>query len=236
MFFFKKKPLSRIDFIERTYTDKPGSYSISFDDLRYETVEFERSIFDYLMSKGSPSPGKSETLNMAIQNRLPNFPLYPQLPKLWPDFLVEADELRRFRNQIIHSNYVDLPPVTELYERFKSANKLLYPFRIHARKDERFSFPSQSGGMMTITIDNRPYVLSPADVSNLLLELHPASRGKQNYVKGRVVEAKVLGYDVEKFTYFIEGEPPFDLDQDEAATLEDLVTSWIGQKCYSSSS
>ncbi|MFZ3282923.1 hypothetical protein [Pseudomonas sp.] len=233
MALFKKNQLKRAAFLECTYTDRPGSHSPSLDDLRSQAVAFERSIFDYLTTKKAPPPTKKrETLDDAIKDRLSAVPLYPQLASHWPRFMDEANELRKIRNKIVHSDFADLPEVADLYARFKRANEMLYPFKIYARKNKRFSCPEPSGEGVKVIIDGILYVLNPADVSNLLLELHPASRGKQNYIKGRAIEAKVTGYDVEKYTYFIGEAPPFELDQDEAATLEDMLISWVGRECY----
>jgi len=70
------------------------------------------------------------------------------------------------------------------------------------------------------------------DIDNLSVQLHPASRGAVYYKKGKQVAVKITDYDYVNLTVFIEGCPSFQITEDEAAVLDDLILSAKGQKEY----
>ncbi|MFS2068415.1 hypothetical protein ACEN9D_06630 [Pseudomonas sp. CT11-2] len=219
--------------METTFKDKPDFSHASVDELRFQALEFERLIVNYIKSKSGSAPHDKAKLHNLIVNELIKYPLYPQLENYWPDFIKEVLALKEFRNSLIHSDFSNLPSVSELYKRFKDVNDVLYPFRICSGNRDRFKPIAWRGKNLEILIDENQYLLAPADLTNLMIELHPASRGKVNFIKGRLVAGKSLGYDNEKITYFIESFPAFELDEDESAVLEDMLSSLISQFMYS---
>lgn len=222
----KRKP-----FIERTHKNSPGYSFPSVDDLRFQVLQFEKLIKNYIESKGGRQSSKN--LHNLIKDELPKYPLYPQFYGHWPKFLAEVKVLKEYRNNIVHTDFKkQIPPVKELYDRFKQVNETLLPFRICSARSDKFQPVAWHGNKLEILVNDNRYLLSPADLNNLMIELHPTSRGKFHFVKGRVVEGKVLDYSYEKVTYFIEDFPEFELTHDESMTLEDILSSLIGRYAY----
>lgn len=220
----------RKKFSERTYRDMPGYSVRSVDDLRFQVLEFEKLVKNYIESKTGVLP--KGTLHHLIEKILPNYPLYPKFESHWPAFIDEAKILKEFRNNIIHSDFDGLPPVSELFDRFNKANETLLPFKICSASRERFKPIRWVGDVLEIKIDENLYKLEPEDITNLIIELHPACRGHVHFIKGKIVESKVLDYLYEKVTYFIEGFPEFELSHDESMVLEDLLHSLVGRRMY----
>ncbi|MCY1292995.1 hypothetical protein D9M68_342740 [compost metagenome] len=222
---------NRDEFIERTHRDMPGFSHPSVDDLRFQVVQFEKLVKDYIQSKNGSLPSKN--LHQLVNHELKKYPLHTKFPEIWERFLIEASDLKEHRNKILHSDFEDYTPnVPELFERFSRANETLYPFRICSANRDRFKPVKWHKNSLELYIDDNRYILEPADLNNLMIELHPASRGKVHFIKGRLVTGKVLDYRYEKITYFIEDYPEFALTDDESATLEDLLSSLIGQHAY----
>ena len=109
---------------------------------------------------------------------------------------------------------------------------MLSPFRICSAGRDRFSDIQWRGDSLLLKIDVNQYELEVDDIKNLMMELHPASRGKLHFLKGKLVVSKVLDYHYEKITYFIESYEPFELDLEESMVLEDLLGSLLGQHFY----
>lgn len=217
-------------FLSITYKDKPGFSIPSVDDLKFEALLFEKRIKDYILNKSGALPDVS--LHYLIQDHLPNYPLYPNtqdlLPNLttqdlWFNFLEKAKLLKDYRNNIVHSDFKGLPSVSELYEKFKSANDVLLPFKFCSGDSSKFKPICWTKDVLEIEIDGGLYKLELEDIRNLTIELHPASRGRVHFIKGKVVESKVLDYNYEKITYFIENYPRFELSLDESSVLEELL-------------
>ena len=216
--------------MERTYRDKPGFSVQSVDDLRFQVLEFEKLVKNYIKVKAGALPEGS--LHHLIHNVLPNYPAYPEFEDHWPAFIDEAKALKEYRNAIIHSDFDGLPEVSYLFKKFKNANEILLPFKICSADRSRFKPICWSGNALEIKIDDYLYKLELEDIINLTIELHPSSRGRAHFVKGKIVESKVLDYLYQKVTYFIEGFPEFELNYDESMVLEDLLLSLIGKRVY----
>ncbi len=230
MFWQLLRKSDRKRFMERTYKDMPG-YSIkSVDDLRFQVLEFEKLVKNYIENKNGVLP--NGTLHHLIHNVLPDLPLYPDFEDHWTTFIDEAKILKKYRNSIIHSDFEGLPEVSELCDRFEKANETLLPFKICTADSRRFKPISWVGDVLEIKIDDNLYKLEPEDITNLTIELHPASRGRVHFIKGKIVEGKVLDYSYEKVTYFIEGFPEFELTHDESMVLEDLLLSLVGRRVH----
>lgn len=208
----------------------PGYGVRSVDDVRFQVLEFERLVKNYIEHKAGGSP--KGTLHHLIHNVLPNHPLHPEFEDHWPPFIEEAKKLKDFRNAIVHSNFDNLPSPSELYERFKEINETMLPFRICSSDSRRFTPVGWVGEVLQIKIDAKLYKLEPEDITNLTIELHPASRGQAHFTKGRIVTSKVLDYSYEKITYFIEGFPEFELSNDESMILEDFLMSLVGLRIF----
>lgn len=217
--------------MERTFRDMPGFYHPSIDDLRIEVVQFEKLIRDFVKSKNGSLPTKN--LHQLVNHELPKYTSHEYLPEIWERFLIEAASLKKLRNKILHSDFDDYTPdVPDLFKRFKKANALLYPFRLFSGRIDRFKPIKWHKNSLEIFIDDNRYLLDPADLSNLMIELSSDSRGKVNFIKGRIVTGKVLDYHYEKITFFIEGYPEFELTLDESAALRNLLTSLVAQQMY----
>lgn len=217
-------------FIERNYKELPGYGVPSVDDLRFEAIEFEKSIVNYIHRKSGTDPQKP--LGYIVQKMLEDYPLCPEIPEHWPKFVEEAKKLKDLRNNVIHSDFVGLPPLEELHGKFKRANEVLKPFRICNARRDRFTNIRWRGDTLFLKIDEHRYELEVDDIKNLMMELHPASRGEIHFLKGKLVVCKVLDYHYEKITYFIEGYVPFELDIEESMVLDDLLGSLLGQHFY----
>jgi len=228
-----KQLLRKIDrkrFMDRTYRDMPGYAVQSVDDLRFQVLEFEKLVKNYIERKAGALP--SGTLHHLIHNVLPDYPRYPELEDHWPTFIDEVKILKDYRNNIIHSDFHGLPEVSELFDRFNKVNGTLLPFKICSADSSRFEPIRWVGDVLEIKIDENLYKLEPEDITNLTIELHPPSRGRVHFINGKIVEGKVLDYLYEKVTYFIEGFPEFELSHDESMVLEDLLLSLVGKRIY----
>lgn len=216
--------------MELTYKEMPG-YSIrSVDDLRFQILEFEKLVKNYIEVKSGSSPeGK---LHHLIHDNLPQYPRYPDYPEQWSDFIKEVKELKEFRNDIVHADFDELPPVGELFQRFEKVNQTLKPFRICSADDSRFKPIQWIGDILEIEIDDNIYRLDLSDIKNLMIELDPTSRGRVHFIKGKIVESKVLDYHYEKVTYFVEGFTPFELSHDESMMLEEVLEHCLGEHVH----
>jgi len=218
-------------FIERSFKDMPGFSTPSLEDLRVEVLNFEKHIKDYIRSNSGNLT--STNLHNLIHNELPKLPLYPKYKDIWLNFVEEAKALKEYRNIIVHSDFSkEIPPVSVLFDRFNKANDMLRPFRICSGEREKFKPISWIGNSLKIQIDENIYLLSPADINNLQLELSPSSRGKVHFTKGKVVQSKILDYRYEKVTYFIEGFIQFELTHDESMVLSDMLDCLVGQHIF----
>lgn len=227
--FFRRRKIEQ--FMERTYRDMPGFSHPSVDDLRFQVVQFEKLVKDFVKSKNGSLPSKN--LHQLVNFELPKYPLYDDYPEVWKNFLIEASDLKEHRNRILHSDFEGYTPnIPDLFDRFKKANEMLYPFRLCSARSDRFNPIKWHNNSLEIFIDDNQYLLAPEDLNNLMIELHPASRGKVHFIKGRIVTGKVLDHHYEKITYFIEDYPEFELTVDESAALEDLLSSLVGQHMY----
>ncbi|KPG92050.1 hypothetical protein AEQ67_28285 [Pseudomonas sp. RIT-PI-q] len=213
------------------YKELPGYGVASVDDLRFEAIEFEKSIARYIHRKSGVVP--RESLGHIIQKILPNYPMFPEMPEHWPNFLDEAKKLKMLRNNVIHSDFVDIPPLAEVYKRFKKANETLRPFRVCSAGLSRFTYIQWRDDTLLLKIDESRYELKVDDIKNLMMELHPASRGDVYFLRGKLIVSKVLDYHYEKITYFIENHDPFELDIEESMALEGMLGSLLGRHFYS---
>lgn len=232
-------------FLEKTYKEMPGYSVISIEDLRFQAIEFEKLIKNHII-KATGQPPKSRKLHNIIDTELrKQIPepydqlLDSEFQERWSIFIEEALLLKEFRNNIIHSDFNKLPEgfeqmpdVSELYNRFKKANEMLSSVRICDGNISRFRPIKWSGNILKIKINDSLYELKIEDLENLLLELNPSSRGKIHFIKGRVVESKVLDYFYEKVTYYIEGYPAFELNNDDSMVLEDLINNLLLKKQF----
>lgn len=209
------------------YKDLPGGSGPSVDDVRFEALEFEKMVKTYLESRTGEWP--NEPLEKLVSKRLSRFPMHPELPELWPNFVKEAKALKDLRNQIVHSDCANLPALPELHDRFRKANSLLRPLRIiGSSARDRFSAMEWRGDHLHFKIDAAPLALSEIDIHNFLSELHPSSRGGVHFLKGRLVRSRMLDYRYERHTYFIEGYEPFELTEEESMALQDLLMCCLG--------
>lgn len=212
------------------YKELPGSVGPSVDDVRYEALEFEKMVKGYIERKTGKWP-KHQSLASLIKNELPKFDMYPEIPELWTKFLAQAVNLNTWRNKIVHSdlsNVQGLPDLPELYEQFRGANAMLRPFGfVGSRSRDRFSGMRWKGPHLHFTIDETLYILNAQDIGNLLSELHPSSRGKVHFQKGKLVGSKMRDYRYERYTYYIEGCEPFELTEEESMALQDLLICFL---------
>ncbi|MHA3736472.1 hypothetical protein ACXR0M_12440 [Pseudomonas sp. Eth.TT006] len=214
------------------YKELPGYGVPSVDDLRFEAIEFEKSIINYVHRKSGAAPQKP--LGYIVQKMLGDYPLLPEIPEHWSAFVEEAKKLKDLRNNVVHSDFVGLPPLEALYKKFKKANEVLRPFRICSAGGDRFTDIRWRGDTLLLKIDEHRYELEVDDIKNLMIKLHPASRGQVHFLKGKLVVSKVLDYHYEKITYFIESYDPFELDLEESMVLEDLLGCLLGQHFHAS--
>lgn len=216
------------DFLEKTYREIPG-YSIrSVDELRFQVVEFEKLIKNYIKRKSGILPDKN--LHQLIEDELKNYPLHPEIEGFWDNFIEKALRLKYIRNDILHSDTDNLPSVSKLYDQFKEVNEVLKPFRLYDGNISRFSSFQWVDNLLEIRIDNDLYKLELADINNLLLELDPSSRGRVHFIKGKIVASKILDHSYEKVTYYIEEYPSFELSHDDSMALGDLLNNLLLKK------
>lgn len=206
--------------------DIPGKLGPSVDDLRFEAIDFEKQVRSYIERHTGKWP--TGQLGQLIHDVLPRVPKYPEFPEIWSKFLIEAKELKELRNGIVHSDLNNLPPLSELYQRFKKANNLLRPFEVCSVPRDRFSNIHWSDDVLHFEIDVISYALDEQDLENLLSELHPASRGKVHFAAGKLIGSKMLDYKNERWTYYIEDYEPFELTEQESMALQDLLMCFLG--------
>lgn len=218
------------DFFEKTYREIPGYSVRSVDELRFQVVEFEKLIKNYIKSKSGVLPDKK--LHQLIEDELKNHPLHPEIEGFWDNFIEKAMRLKNIRNNILHSDTDNLPSVSKLYDQFKEVNEVLIPFRLYDGNISRFNSFKWIDSLLEIKIDNNLYKLALADIKNLLLELDPSSRGRVHFIKGKIVASKVLDHSYEKVTYYIEEYPPFELSHDDSMALEDLLNNLLLKKQF----
>lgn len=215
------------------YKDLPGRLGPSVDDVRHEALEFEKMVKSYIERKTGKWP-KHQSLATLIKDELPKFDLHPEIPELWPNFVERAIELNKMRNRIVHSdlsNVSGLPELLELYERFRSANTILRPFGLMTSASrDRFSGMRWSGSHLHFKIDETLYMLDAQDIGNLLSELHPSSRGKVHFQKGKLVGSNMQDYRYERYTYYIEDREPFELTEAESMALQDLLICFLSNR------
>lgn len=218
------------DFLEKTYREIPGYSVRSVDELRFQVVEFEKLVKNYIKKKSGILPKK--TLHQLIEIELKSYPLHPEIEGFWDDFIEKVLKLKYIRNDILHSDTDNLPSVSKLYDQFKEVNEVLKPFRLYDGNTDRFSCVQWVDNLLKIKIDNHLYKLELSDINNLLLELDPSSRGRVHFIKGKIVASKVLDHSYEKVTYYIEEYPPFELSHDDSMALEGLLTNLLLEKQF----
>ncbi|MBD8188967.1 hypothetical protein IFU20_22585 [Pseudomonas viridiflava] len=168
------------------YQDLPGSQGPSVDDVRFEAIEFEKTVKGYIELHTGEWP-KDVGLGNLIRNELHKYPMHPELPDFWPKFLLEAKALKAFRNKIVHSDPSGLPALSELYESFHRANTLLRPFGfVGSTSRDKFSAMEWKGDHLHFKINDACYALTGPDINDLLSELAPSSRGKVYFKKGKL--------------------------------------------------
>lgn len=224
----EKRPSVQTHFMmSEDYQDLPGSHGPSVDDLRFEAIAFEKAVKAYIERHTGEWP-KDVELGKLIRNELPKYPMHPELPGIWPEFLKEARDLKALRNQIVHSDTSGLPKLPDLYERFRRANALLRPFGVvGSTSRDKFSAMEWKGDHLHFKINEVSYTLKGQDINNLLSELHPSSRGKVHFKKGKLVSSKMLDYGYERYTYYIEECEPFELAEEESMALQDLLICFL---------
>ncbi|MDH6028020.1 hypothetical protein [Vibrio splendidus] len=237
MWFKKNKPKKikkdEITLNLTSWKELPGFAEPCIEDLKVEAIKFERTIRLYLEGKGK-SLGKRVGLN-EMMKILPNYPFHPEHTESWSESLKEYDNLRVCRNQLIHHRDCEtLPPVKELYYRFKEANRLLRPWKICDPSSKRFGHRSwNANNELEFFIDDVQFNLRVEDISNITLQLDQHSRGKVNFEEGLMVVAKYHDYFYENLTVYVEGYPSFDLNIDETMMLSEYLGSLLGQRLHS---
>ncbi len=229
----KESKRDEIYLSQRSWRELPGFTEPSVEDLKVEAIKFESSVRMYLENKGS-SLNKRASLKKMIE-LLPDYPFHPDYPEVWTENIEEYDTLRDCRNKIIHHRDCEtLPPVKELYNRFKIANKALMPWKFCSSSDSRFSFQRwNDNNELEFYIYNIKFKLRVEDISNLQRQLDPHSRGKVNFEKGLMIVAKYHDYFYENLTVYIDGYPSFDLNVDETMVLSESLSSLLGERLYS---
>lgn len=215
-----------------SWKELPGFSEPSVEDLKIEAIKFERSIKQYLNYKGK-EVNKRSNLNNLVK-LLPNYPYHPDYAENWNQRVEEFDILRDYRNRLIHHRDCDtLPPVKELYYKFKEANRILTPMGIVNGSGGRFrSRKWNKKGELELFIDDLQFNLEVTDIRNLLFQLNPHSRGKVNFEEGLMVVAKYHDYFYDVLTVYIEGYPSFELADNEIMILDDYLDSLLGQRLY----
>lgn len=224
--------------IESSFFELPGYGQPSIEDLKLEVVLFEKRVKDYSTDQGiSLQKSNSDKKSLFdLINELKNINPLRDLDaenKKWFSHIEELHELRNFRNKIIHIDHAGLPSVSELYDRYTAANQLLLPLRLNGGCTEaKFKPIKWHGETLEIAINEHSYNLSCSDMENLSVQLHPASRGAVYYKHGKQVVVKIIDYEYERLTVFIEDCPSFQITEDEAAILDDLILSLIAEREY----
>lgn len=219
-----------------SYIELPGYNQPSIEDLKVEVVLFERRVKDYAVSVGlSLQKNNSDDKRLYdIVNELTNLNPYPEIDEdneAWSRHIEELHKLRKFRNDIIHINDATLPSLEDLYKRYKSANEKLIPFTLNAGCTESVFEPIKwNNNTLEIKINGNVYHLTLADIDNLSIQLHPATRGGVFYKEGKQVVAKVTDYEYKYLTVFIENNLKFNITIDEAAVLDDLILTLKDQR------
>ncbi|AKK01093.1 hypothetical protein [Pseudomonas citrulli] len=212
------------------HEDISGSFEPTLDDLRAEAIDFERQVKAHIGRESGKMP--TGPLGQLIRDMLPKYPKYPQIPGFWDGFVVEAAALKELRNNIAHSDVQGLPPLPEIYGRFKKANDVLRPFTVCSVPRDRFTQFFWVKSLLHFKIDEQVFRLSERDIENLLVELHPSSRGKVRFKAGKQIHSAMLDIKNESRTYFVEDCAPFNLDDQEAMALDDLLISYLGPVRY----
>ncbi|WP_060518897.1 hypothetical protein [Pseudomonas sp. NBRC 111134] len=207
------------------FQDIPGSYEPTIDDLRAEAINFDKYVKSYIERATGKKP--KDSLGDLIRHVLKNHPQYPEHSELWLEFVNEAIKLKNYRNSIIHADTRGLPPISELYERFKKANTILRPFRVCSPRRDRFTQFRWKMDFLNFKIDENTFSLTQQDIENLLAELHPSSRSRVYFKAGKQVHSAMLDVENIARTYFIEGYEPFKLSDEEATALDDLLTCFL---------
>jgi hypothetical protein len=238
MFFGKPKPNAESLNSVRSFIELPGYNQPSIEDLKLEVVLFEKRIKDYAASLGvdlKNSNFKKKSVYVLI-NELRELNPYlniDQKNQAWNIRIEELHALREYRNNIIHIDHTALPSVEELHSRYKSANNKLIPFRLNQGCTvSNFKPIKWKNDTLEILINENVYNLSYVDIDNLSIQLHPASRGAVYYTSGRQMVIKVTDYDYKYLAVFVEDYPKFQVTEDEAAVLNDLILSLKSEKKY----
>ncbi|WJN52520.1 hypothetical protein [Pseudomonas asiatica] len=210
------------------FQDIPGSHEPSIHDLRAEAIEFDKNVKGYIARMTGTVP--EETPGKLVRNTLKNYPMHPEYPEFWDRFVKEAIVLKGYRNSIIHADVGGLPPLPELHRRFKEANNILRPFTVCSASRDRFTQFRWKWNRLNLKIDQQAFKLSKQDVENLLVELHPSSRGRVYFKAGKKVYTAMLDTANTSRRYFIEGSEPFNLSDQEAMALGDLLLCFLGNR------
>jgi hypothetical protein len=232
----KKKPSDTKDEIKDLYTSwkqLPGYGEPSVEELKVVAINFERYLKGYLLRHGVNVRNKSNKVLIELLVQYPFYPEHPELNDKWLSWVSEFEELRDYRNRVIHHRDLDtMPSVKELFERFKAANSVLREFSIVSDVDDRFEIHTWNDGLLQLKVDQQLLHLSVSDLSNLLCELETHSRGKVNFVKGKMVVTKFHDFKYEKLTVYIEDCDPFTLTIDEVMVFSDSLNSVLCQRLY----
>lgn len=99
----------------------------------------------------------------------------------------------------------------------------------HTGKSADQAFPSRGiRNVLNFKVDEQTFRLSRQDVENLLAELHPSSRGRVYFKAGKQINSVMRDIANKSRTYYIEGSEPFDLTDQEAMILDDLLICFLG--------
>ncbi|MGE8327925.1 hypothetical protein [Pseudomonas urmiensis] len=210
------------------FQDIPGSFEPTIHELRAEAIEFEKNVKDYIARMAGTAP--EESLGKLVRKTLENYPLHPEYPEFWDGFVKEAIKLKGYRNSVIHADVDGLPPLPELHRRFKEANNILRPFTVCSASRERFTQFRWKWNRLNLKIDQQAFKMSKQDAENLLIELHPSSRGRVYFKSGKKVHTAMLDTANTSRSFFIEGYEPFNLSDQEAMALSDLLLCFLGNR------
>ncbi|USH04369.1 hypothetical protein K6Q96_21775 [Grimontia kaedaensis] len=230
---FSRKIDSKPDIppVAGSYVELPGYQQPSFEDLKVEALLFEKRIKDYARYLGVNMIGensRAKKLHRIIEEmKLINpYSKHDKDNEIWERRIAQFHKLRNYRNNIVHVDCEGLPSVKELWLEFRDINRTFIPFRFNEGCTKSVFEPQQwDGARLSIKINGNQYHLSLYDIDNLSVQLHPASRGAVYYKMGKQVVVKNTGYDYQSLTVFIEGYPDFHITEDEAAVLDDILSS-----------